>query len=379
MKLYEYEGKEIARKYGVETPRGILASSIEDVARALRELGVETVVLKSQVLVGGRGLAGGVKKASGLNEAVAKARELFSMSIKGEKVEKLLVEEAVCIERELYLSLTVDRASRRLLYLVSGMGGVEIEDLARKHPEKILRIPVDPFTGYSSYMARQALGFLGLPWDKLSLLDNVMRAMYRIMTDYDAELVEFNPLAYTCDGRLVALDAKIIVDDNSLFRHPDLQPLYGRDASSYEKIAKQLDFNYVELDGDIGVISNGAGLTMATMDAILHYGGKPANFLDIGGGATRERVKEAVKLVLSHPRVKAVLVNIFGGITRCDEVAAGIVEALKETEVAKPIVVRMLGTNEEEGRRILGEHGISAYTEMDEAVLKVIQLVKEVA
>jgi len=259
------------------------------------------------------------------------------------------------------------------------MGGVEIEDLARKHPEKILRIPVDPFTGYSSYMARQALGFLGLPWDKLSLLDNVMRAMYRIMTDYDAELVEFNPLAYTCDRRLVALDAKIIVDDNSLFRHPDLQPLYGRDASSYEKIAKQLDFNYVELDGDIGVISNGAGLTMATMDAILHYGGKPANFLDIGGGATRERVKEAVKLVLSHPRVKAVLVNIFGGITRCDEVAAGIVEALKETEVAKPIVVRMLGTNEEEGRRILGEHGISAYTEMDEAVLKVIQLVKEVA
>jgi len=379
MKLYEYEGKEIARKYGVETPRGILASSIEDVARALRELGVETVVLKSQVLVGGRGLAGGVKKASGLDEAIAKARELFSMSIKGEKVEKLLVEEAICIERELYLSLTVDRASRRLLYLVSGMGGVEIEDLARKHPEKILRIPVDPFTGYSSYMARQALGFLGLPWDKLSLLDNVMRAMYRMMTDYDAELVEFNPLAYTCDGRLVALDAKIIVDDNSLFRHPDLQPLYGRDASSYEKIAKQLGFNYVELDGDIGVISNGAGLTMATMDAILHYGGKPANFLDIGGGATRERVKEAVKLVLSHPRVKAVLVNIFGGITRCDEVAAGIVEALKEAEAAKPIVVRMLGTNEEEGRRILGEHGINAYTEMDEAVLKVIQLVKEVA
>jgi len=379
MKLYEYEGKEIARRYVVETPRGILASSIEDVARALRELGVGTVVLKSQVLVGGRGLAGGVKKASGLDEAIAKARELFSMSIKGEKVEKLLVEEAVCIGRELYLSLTVDRASRRLLYLVSGMGGVEIEDLARKHPEKILRIPVDPFTGYSSYMARQALGFLGLPWDKLSLLDNVMRAMYRIMIDHDAELVEFNPLAYTCDGRLVALDAKIIIDDNSLFRHPDLQPLYGRDASSYERIAKQLDFNYVELDGDIGVISNGAGLTMATMDAILHYGGKPANFLDIGGGATRERVKEAVKLVLSHPRVKAVLVNIFGGITRCDEVAVGIVEALKEAEVAKPIVVRMLGTNEEEGRRILSEHGINAYTEMDEAVLKVIQLVKEVA
>ncbi|AFL67027.1 succinyl-CoA synthetase, beta subunit [Desulfurococcus amylolyticus DSM 16532] len=378
MKLYEYEGKEIARKYGIETPRGILATSVEDVAKAYRELNTGTVVLKSQVLVGGRGLAGGVKKASNLEEALAKARELFSMSIKGERVEKILVEEAVCISRELYMSLTVDRATRKLVYLASGMGGVEIEELARKHPDKILRIPVDPFIGYSGYMARQALGFLGLQWDKLGQLDSIMRAMYKIMMDYDAELVEFNPLAYTCDGRLTALDAKIIIDDNSLYRHPDLQPLYGRDATPYEKVAKQLDFNYVELDGDIGVISNGAGLTMATMDSILHYGGRPANFLDIGGGATRERVREAVKIVLTHPRVKAVLVNIFGGITRCDEVASGIVEALSEIKVVKPIVVRMLGTNEEEGRRILIEHGITVYTEMDEAVLRIIQLVRGV-
>ncbi|ADV65357.1 ADP-forming succinate--CoA ligase subunit beta [Desulfurococcus mucosus] len=378
MKLYEYEGKEIARRYGVDVPRGLLASSVEEVAEAYRRLGSQVVVLKAQVLVGGRGLAGGVKKAGSLEEAVAKAGELFSTSIRGERVGKLLVEEAVCISRELYVSLTVDRASRRLVYLVSGMGGVEIEELARRHPDKVLRIPVDPFNGFSSYMARQALGFLGLPWDKLGVLENVMRAMYRIMVDYDAELVEFNPLAYTCSGGLTALDAKVIVDDNSLYRHPDLQPLYGRDASSYERLAKQLEFNYVELDGDIGVISNGAGLTMATMDAILHYGGRPANFLDIGGGATRERVREAAKIVLTHPRVKAVLVNIFGGITRCDEVAAGVVEALKEAGVAKPVVVRMLGTNEEEGRRILREHGINAYTEMDEAVLKVVQLAREV-
>ncbi|MEM4578759.1 MAG: succinate--CoA ligase subunit beta, partial [Thermosphaera sp.] len=203
-------------------------------------------------------------------------------------------------------------------------------------------------------------------------VDKILSAMYKIMADYSAELVEFNPLALTCDGKLVALDAKIIVDDNSLFKHPELQPLFGRGLSSFERKAKELEFNYVELDGDIGVISNGAGLTMATMDAILYYGGRPANFLDIGGGAGRDRVKEAVKLLLSHPKVKVLLVNIFGGITRCDEVARGIVDALAETGVSKTIVVRMLGTNEEEGRKILAEKGITAYSEMDEAVSKAV-------
>ncbi|MCY0868915.1 MAG: ADP-forming succinate--CoA ligase subunit beta [Desulfurococcus sp.] len=374
MKLYEYEGKDIAVKYGISVPKGILASSVEEAVKAYMELGSKEVVLKAQVLVGGRGLAGGVRKAGSLEDVRVKAGEILSMNIKGERVEKLLVEEAVCIERELYLSLTVDRASRKLVYLVSGMGGVEVEELARRYPDRILRIPVDVFTGYMGYMARQALAFLNLPWDKLAALDNIMKAMYRIMVDYDAELVEFNPLAYTCDGRLVALDAKIIVDDNSLFRRPELQKLYGRDASYYEKLAKELGFNYVELDGDVGVVSNGAGLTMATMDAILHYGGRPANFLDIGGGATRDRVREAVKIILAHPRVKVVLINIFGGITRCDEVASGIVEALREIGVSKPVIVRMLGTNEEEGRRILAEHGIDVYTEMDNAVQRAVEL-----
>ncbi|MEM0246713.1 MAG: ADP-forming succinate--CoA ligase subunit beta [Desulfurococcaceae archaeon] len=371
MKLYEYEAKEIASKYGIPVPRGKIAKTPDEVAYIARELG--PVVIKAQVLVGGRGLAGGVKAASTPEEAFRIASSLLSSSIRGEKVNALLVEEKVCIARELYLSLTVDRTARKPVYLVSEIGGVEIEELAKKYPEKMHRIYVDPEIGYTDYMSRDALVALNLPWSALGELSPLMKSMYRIMLDYDAELVEFNPLAYTCEGKLVALDAKIIIDDNSLYKHPELQRLHGRDLSDYEKKAKDLGFSYVELDGDIGVISNGAGLTMATMDSILYYGGKPANFLDIGGGASRDRVKEAVKLMLTHPRSKVLLINIFGGITRCDEVAAGIVEALREVGVSKPIVVRMLGTNEEEGRRILREHGIDAYFEMDDAVKAVVE------
>jgi len=251
------------------------------------------------------------------------------------------------------------------------MGGVEIEELARKYPDKIKKIYIDPEVGYSSYMSRIAVDVLNLPWSSIGELDSIMKSMYKIMIDYDAELVEFNPLVYTCDGKLIAVDAKITIDDNSLFKTPlNYKALYGREYSEYERKAKELGFSYVELDGDIGVISNGAGLTMATMDSILYYGGKPANFLDIGGGASRDRVKEAVKLMLLHPRPRVLLVNIFGGITRCDEVAMGIIEALRETGSTKPIVVRMLGTNEEEGRRILIENDIEVYVEMDDAVKK---------
>jgi succinyl-CoA synthetase beta subunit len=374
MKLYEYESKDIAKRYGVTTPRGQLVSTPEEAKRAASELG--SVVIKAQVLVGGRGLAGGVKVAEKPEDAYAVAERLLSTSIRGERVEKLLVEEKVCISRELYLSLTVDRATRRPVYLISEMGGVEIEELAKKYPEKIHRVYVDPGVGYLEYMSREAIQVLKLPWALLQDLSQIMRAMYNIMIDYDAELVEFNPLALTCDNKLVALDAKIIIDDNSLYRRVELQKLYGRDLSEYEKRAKELGFSYVELDGDIGVISNGAGLTMATMDSILYYGGKPANFLDIGGGARRESVKEAVKLMLNHPRSRVLLVNIFGGITRCDEVAAGIVEAIREVGAVKPIVVRMLGTNEEEGRRILREHGIEVYSEMDDAVKAAVEVAK---
>lgn len=374
MKLYEYEAKEIARKYGIPVPRGKIATTPEDAYRIAEELGA--VVVKAQVLVGGRGLAGGVKIASTPYEAMEIARGLIGSLLIGVKIESVLVEEKICISRELYLSLTIDRALRKPVFILSDMGGVEIEELARRHPERVHRIYVDTEIGYTDYMSREALFLLKLPWSNLSELSSIMRAMYTIMLEYDAELVEFNPLVYTCDGRLVAVDAKIIVDDNSLYRHPELQSLYGRDLEDYEREAKKLGFSYVELDGDIGVISNGAGLTMATMDSILYYGGRPANFLDIGGGASRERVKEAVKLMLKHPRAKVILVNIFGGITRCDEVALGIIEALRESNINKPIVVRMLGTNEEEGRKILSMNNIETYTEMDEAIIKAIELSK---
>lgn len=372
MKLYEFEAKEIASRYGIPVPKGKIASTPDEAEQVARELG-KPVVLKSQVLVGGRGLAGGIKAANTPEEARRVAENLLNMKIRGERVERVLVEEKACIAKELYLSLTIDRATKKPVYLVSEMGGVEIEELARKYPGKVHRVYVDPEIGYSDYMARKATQLLGLPWGLAQDVSSIMKSMFRIMQDYDAELVEFNPLALTCEGRLVALDAKIIVDDNSLHKHPDLAPKYGRELSEYERKAKELGFSYVELDGDIGVISNGAGLTMATMDSILYYGGRPANFLDIGGGATRDRVKEAVKLMLQHPRSRVLLVNVFGGITRCDEVALGIVEALREVGQTKPIVVRMLGTMEEEGRRILSEHGIPVYTEMDEAVKEAVK------
>ncbi len=373
MKLYEYEAKEVATKYSIPVPRGFLASSPEEAEAIARTLGT-AVVLKAQVLVGGRGLAGGVKAANTPEEAREVAKALLGMVIRGEKVEKLLVEERVCISRELYLSLTVDRAAKKPVFIVSELGGVEIEELARKHPDKVHKMYVDPEEGYSDYMSRTAAVLLGLPWSLVQELGKIMKSMYEIMLSYDAELVEFNPLALTCEGRLVALDAKIIIDDNSLYKHPELASKYGRELSEYEKKAKELGFSYVELDGDIGVISNGAGLTMATMDSILYYGGRPANFLDIGGGASKDRVKEAVKLMLKHPRSRVLLINIFGGITRCDEVARGIVEALDEVGTTKPIVVRMLGTMEEEGRKILAERGIPVYAEMDDAVKRAVEL-----
>lgn len=369
VKLYEYEAKEIARKYGIPVPRGYVASTPEEVYEYSTRIGGQ-VVLKSQILVGGRGLAGGIVFVNNPDEALIKAKNLFGSRIKGEVVEKILVEEKVCIVKEMYLSLTVDRGLRKLVYLVSPLGGVEVEDLVRKHPEKLLKIVIDPFIGYRQFYSRIAVKFLQLDINLLNQLDSIMKAMFNIALDLDAELVEFNPLALTCSNELLALDAKVIIDDNSLFKHPEFVEKYGRELSLYERKAKELGFSYVELDGDVGVIANGAGLTMATMDTLLLHGIKPANFLDVGGGASSERVYSAVKLLLEHPRVKAVFINIFGGITRCDEIANGVVKALNETGFGKPIVVRMLGTNEEEGRRILLSNGVKVYTEIDEAILE---------
>ncbi len=373
MKLFEYEAKEIASKHGIPVPHGRLACSPEEAREAAKAIG-KPVAIKSQVLVGRRGLAGGIKFADTPEETERVARELIGSSIRGVKVECVLVEEKACIDKEYYLSMTVDRSSRKPVLLVSTMGGVEVEELVREHPEALLKIHIDPWTGVKPFMARWICSKLGLGKEYWSRIWVFLEGMWRIMREYDAELVEFNPLVKTCDGELVALDAKIIVDDNSLYRQRELQSKAYRELSELERIAKEHGFSYVELDGDIGVMCNGAGLTMATMDIIKHYGGRPANFLDIGGGASRERVKEAMKILLGHPRARIVFVNIFGGITRCDEVAWGVVEALKETGANKPIVVRMLGTNEEEGRRILMEHGIHAYTDLREAVSKVVEL-----
>ncbi|MEM4532571.1 MAG: ADP-forming succinate--CoA ligase subunit beta [Desulfurococcaceae archaeon] len=375
MKLYEYEAKNIVKQYGIPIPRGELADNpdkVREIARSFKG----SVVIKSQVLVGGRGLAGGIKSADNPDEAYDIALKLLGSSIRGEVVKQVLVEEKICFEKEYYLSLTVDRSARTLVYLASQLGGVEIEDLVRKHPDKLLKISIDPLIGYKSHYSRIVAMFLNIPRDYWNQIDSIMKSMYNIMIDYDAELVEFNPLAWKCDGGLIALDAKIIVDDNSLYKHPDLLQKYGRELGLYEKKARELGFSYVELDGDIGVIANGAGLTMATMDTILLYGGKPANFLDVGGGASRDRVREAVKLLLTHPHVKVLLINIFGGITRCDEVAHGIVEAYNEVKTNIPLVIRLLGTNEEEGRRILADYGFNVYSEIDDAVKKAIELVQ---
>ncbi len=376
MRLLEYEAKQVFREYGIKTPEGVLCRSPVEVKEAVARLGES--VIKAQVPVGGRGLAGGVRFTSDPEEAVRIASELFERGVRGYRVDAVLVEKKVCVNRELYLSVTVDRSAKSIVYLASRLGGVEIEELAKKKPEEVLKINLDPFIGYSPFVARTIASFIGLPPSAWGEFERIAVGLYRIMIDYDAELVEINPLVVDCGGSLVALDAKILVDDNSLYRHPALAGLKSRELTEEERSAREKGFTYVSLDGYIGVIGNGAGLTMATMDLIEYYGGKPANFLDVwsGGGASRDRVKEAVKLLLENPRVKVVLVNIFGGMTRCDEVAMGVRQALEEAPVKKPIVVRLMGTNQEEGARILREVGLDVYEDVDEAVRKAVELAR---
>jgi len=376
MKLFEYEAKELASQKGIPTPKGILASTPDEAEKAAIELGGQ-VVVKAQVLVGGRGLAGGVKKAYSATEAREHAERILNMTIKGEKPRCVLVQELVCVDKEYYLSLTLDRATRKYVFLASYMGGVEIEQLVREHPEALLKVYVDPNLGYQQYMSRVVATFLGIPSSHWKDVDVIMKGMYEIMLEQDAELVEFNPLAWKCGGGLVALDAKITIDDNSLFRHPELAAKATREYSELEKKAKEMRFNYVELDGDIGVIGNGAGITMSTIDVVAYLGGNPGVFLDTSGGRSGDEVKEAVKIVLMNPKVKGLLLNFFGGLMKCDEIAKGIVDAVNETNIKKPIAVRMLGVNEEEGRRILEAHGFRLFTETEDAARYIIEAVKE--
>jgi len=333
------------------------------------------LVVKSQVLVAGRGKAGGIRFAKSLEEAVSLTELLFDFPIKGLKPRYILVEEAVEHSSELYASITIDKSARKPVVLASPYGGMDIEEIAREKPESIVRLHVDPFIGLRGFEARMIARRLGLSGGAQQSFASLLQAMYKAFIDYDAELVEVNPLTFVGD-RVIALDARIIVDDNASYRHPELaiERVEGGEVSEWESRARRLGLAFVELEGNVGVIGNGAGLTMTSMDLVYEYGGAPANFLDVGGGASSERVKRAVLLLLEYPKTKSIFINIFGGITRCDEVARGIVEAIKEYGgKPKPIFVRLSGTREEEGRRILEEAGIRAYDDPVKAVIDAIK------
>ncbi|AEM39078.1 succinyl-CoA synthetase, beta subunit [Pyrolobus fumarii 1A] len=376
MNIVEFEAKRIAREYGIPIPEGRLATRPEEVIDAIHHLGLP-VVIKAQVPVAGRGKAGGVKLAKSEDEAYEIALKMLGSEIKGYPVYSVLVEEAVPHKQELYLSFIVNRSNRTITMLASSEGGMEIEEIAAKKPWAIKRLDIDPFVGLKGYQVRKIAKNIGLSGQLLRQFEEIAKAMYKMLIEYDAELVESNPLAITEDGRIVALDFRMVVDDNAVYRHPEFEKLREYELRGLERIAHFYGLAYVELDGDIGVIGNGAGLTMATLDMIYHYGGRPANFLDIGGGARRDKVKRAVTLLLRHPKVKVILVNVFGGITRVDEVAHGIVAAYEESGVRKPLVARLVGTMEEEGRRILEEKGFKVYQRMDEAVREAVRLAKE--
>ncbi|MGZ3445389.1 MAG: ADP-forming succinate--CoA ligase subunit beta [Myxococcaceae bacterium] len=366
MKIHEYQGKELFRKYGVPTPRGVLATTPEEAEKAATSLGTPVVVVKAQIHAGGRGKGGGVKLAKSPAEAKQLASQILGMMLKthqtgpeGQKVNKVYLEEGLPIEREFYLGMTLDRATSRLSLMASSEGGVEIEEVAAKHPEKILLESIDPVVGLADYQARKLAFGLGLKGDSIGKFVAFARALYRSYIETDASLVEVNPLVLLKDGSVVALDAKLNFDDNALYRHKEL--LGYRDVAEEDPIeaqAKEFDLAYISLDGNIGCMVNGAGLAMATMDTIKLVGGQPANFLDVGGGASKEKVTEAFKLILSAKAVKAVLINIFGGIMKCDVIAEGVVAAAREVKLSVPLVVRLEGTNVEQGKEILRHSGL---------------------
>jgi succinyl-CoA synthetase beta subunit len=353
MKLHEYQSKNIFARYGIPIPKGRVAITAYEAREITKELGGRAVI-KSQVLVGGRGKAGGIKVANNAEEAETIANRILGMEIKGLPVRKVLVDEAAEIKQEIYLGITNDRAARKPVMMASAAGGVEIEEVARLTPEKILKVHIDPLLGLKDYQARDLAAGMDLPRDHWRLFGQIASALWRAYSDCDATLAEINPLVITKDNRLIALDGKMIIDDNALFRHPDIADLRDLDVEVASEIeARKHGLSFIKLDGNIGCMVNGAGLAMTSMDIIKLFGGEPANFLDIGGGAGADKVAAALRIILSDPNVKAVLFNIFGGITRCDEVARGILAALDEVKPNVPMVVRLVGTNAEEGRQML--------------------------
>jgi succinyl-CoA synthetase beta subunit len=374
VKLHECDSKRLFAVHGVPIPRGDVAATPEEARHIAEGLGTP-VVVKAQVLVGGRGKAGGVRLAQTPDEAGQAAEEILGMEINGPPVRKVLVEEAADIQQEVYLGIVVDRAARRLVLMASSEGGVEIEEVASADPEAIKKAAIDPFLGLRTYQTLTLAKDVGLADEHRGAFDRVVRGLYEAFVVYDAQLAEINPLVITASGELLAVDGKMVIDDNALFRHPDLVELRDvTEETSVERGARGAGLSYVQLDGEIGCMVNGAGLAMATMDVIKHFGGAPANFLDIGGGAQAERVSTALSLILADQRVRAVLLNIFGGITRCDEVAKGIVAAVEEIKPDVPLVARLVGTNEEQGRQILESsgHRLTAATTLVQAAQKAV-------
>ncbi|MBK4734894.1 ADP-forming succinate--CoA ligase subunit beta [Noviherbaspirillum pedocola] len=382
MKIHEYQGKEILRKFGVTVPRGIPCMSVEEAVKAAETLGGPVWVVKAQIHAGGRGKGGGVKVAKSIDQVREYANAIMGMQLithqtgpEGQKVRRLMIEEGADIKKELYVSMVTDRVSQRVVLMASSEGGMDIEEVAEKHPELIHKVAIDPAIGLTDKDADDIAAKIGIPAASIPAARANLQGLYKAYWETDASLAEINPLIVTGDGKVIALDAKFNFDSNALFRHPEIVAYRDLDEEDPAEVeASKFDLAYISLDGNIGCLVNGAGLAMATMDTIKLFGGEPANFLDVGGGATAEKVTEAFKIMLKNPGLKAILVNIFGGIMRCDVIAEGVITASKAVSLSVPLVVRMKGTNEELGKKMLAESGlpIIAADTMEEAAQKVV-------
>ncbi|MCY9659017.1 ADP-forming succinate--CoA ligase subunit beta [Paenibacillus chondroitinus] len=386
MNIHEYQGKEVLRQYGVSVPNGKVAFTVDEAVAAAKELGTSVVVVKAQIHAGGRGKAGGVKVAKNLDEVRTYASEILGKVLvthqtgpEGKEVKRLLIEEGCDIKKEYYVGVVVDRATGSVVLMASEEGGTEIEEVAEHSPEKIFKEVVDPAIGLQAFQARRLAYSINIPNELVNKAVKFMLALYKAFVEKDCSIAEINPLVVTGSGDVMALDAKLNFDSNALFRHKDIVELRDLEEEDAKEIqASKYDLSYIALDGNIGCMVNGAGLAMATMDIIKHYGGDPANFLDVGGGATKEKVTEAFKIILSDEQVKGIFVNIFGGIMRCDVIADGVVAAARELGLSRPLVVRLEGTNVELGKKILNESGLNivAADSMADGAQKIVALVK---
>ncbi|MBO3064437.1 ADP-forming succinate--CoA ligase subunit beta [Staphylococcus shinii] len=387
MNIHEYQGKAIFRSMGVAVPEGRVAYTAEEAVEKAKELDSKVYVVKAQIHAGGRGKAGGVKIAKSLSEVETYANELLGKTLvthqtgpEGKEVKRLYIEEGCDIQKEYYVGFVIDRATDRVTLMASEEGGTEIEEVAAETPEKIFKETIDPVVGLAPYQARRIAFNINIPKESINKAAKFLVSLYNVFIEKDCSIVEINPLVTTGEGEVLALDAKVNFDDNALFKHKDIQELRDLEEEDPKEIeASKYDLSYIALDGDIGCMVNGAGLAMATMDTINHFGGNPANFLDVGGGATKEKVTEAFKIILGDEHVKGIFVNIFGGIMKCDIIAEGIVAAVKEVELTLPLVVRLEGTNVERGKEILKESGlaIEPAATMAEGAQKIVKLVKE--